>query len=230
MRLGPMRSEPMRLKADEQNAMNRSTRSPATRSMRYLGQTLSRTAAKRAVAGRGRYTDDVVLPRMLHAAFLRSPYAHARILGLKVEAARQQPGVALVLTGADLKALCTGPWIGTLSTFAGMKSAPQYAMAVERACWAGEPVAMVVARTRAEAEDAVEAIGIEWQELPAVVHAELGDNLAFRRSIDTGEVDAHFAAADLIVEESFEFGRHTAVSLEPRSLLAHYDPTTGKLR
>jgi len=232
----------MRLKADEQNAMNRSTRSPATRSMRYLGQTLSRTAAKRAVAGRGRYTDDVVLARMLHAAFLRSPYAHARILGLKVEAARQQPGVALVLTGADLKALCTGPWIGTLSTFAGMKSAPQYAMAVERACWAGEPVAMVVARTRAEAEDAVEAIGIEWQELPAVVdkhaalapgapviHAELGDNLAFRRSIDTGEVDAHFAAADLIVEESFEFGRHTAVSLEPRSLLAHYDPTTGKL-
>src|SRR5215813_8723349 len=189
MRLGPMRSEPMRLKADEQNAMNRSTNSPATRSMRYLGQTLSRTAAKRAVAGRGRYTDD---------AFLPSPYAHARILGLEVEAARQQPGVALVLTGADLKALCTGPWIGTLSTFAGMKSAPQYAMAVERACWAGEPVAMVVARTRAEAEDAVEAIGIEWQELPAVVdkhaalapgapviHAELGDNLAFRRSIDT---------------------------------------------
>ena len=80
-----------------------------------------------------------------------------------------------------------------------MKSAPQYPMAVDRACWAGEPVAMVVARTRAEAEDAAEQIVIEWQELPAVtekktaldpgtpaIHPELGDNLAFRKTIDTG--------------------------------------------
>ena len=123
-----------------------------------------------------------------------------------------------------------------------MKSAPQYPLAVDRACWVGEPVAMVVARTRAEAEDAAERILVEWQELPAVtdkktaldpktpvLHPELGDNLAFRKTIDTGAVDAAFAKADLVIEETFEFGRHTAVSLEPRTLLAAYDKATGKL-
>ena len=216
--------------------------SPFAKADSYVGRTLPRAGAKTAVAGRGRYTDDVLLPRMLHAAFVRSPYAHARILGIGVEAARRQPGVALVMTGKDLKRSCTGPWIGTLSCFPGMKSAPQYPMAVERACWVGEPVALVVARTRAEAEDAAEFVSIDWQELPAlvdkraalnreapVIHAELGDNLAFRKSIDSGEVEAAFASADIVVEDTFEFGRHTAVSLEPRAVLADYDKATGKL-
>jgi aerobic carbon-monoxide dehydrogenase large subunit len=215
---------------------------PFAKANSYVGRTLSRLGAKSAVAGRGRYTDDVDRPRLLHAAFVRSPYAHARLLDIEVEAARRQPGVALLLTGSDLKRICTGPWIGTLSCFPGMKAAPQYPLAVERTCWAGEPVALVVARTRAEAEDAAELVSIAWQELPAmvdkraalaadapVIHAELGDNLAFRKSIDTGEVETVFAGADLVVEESFEFGRHTPVSLEPRSLLADYDKTTGKL-
>ena len=122
----------------------------------YVGRTLSRAGAKRAVAGRGRYTDDFVLPRMLHAAFLRSPFAHARILGIDTAEAKRQPGVALVMTGAELAKLCTGPWVGTLTCFPGMKSAPQYPMAVDRACWVGEPVAIVLAETRAQAEDAAE--------------------------------------------------------------------------
>jgi carbon-monoxide dehydrogenase large subunit len=123
-----------------------------------------------------------------------------------------------------------------------MKTAPQYPMAVERACWQGEPVVMVIAQTRALAEDAAELIEIEWQELPAVVdketaleaktpvlHPELGDNLAFRKTIDSGGVDDAFATADIVVEETFEFGRHTAVSLEPRSLLADYNKQTERL-
>ena len=216
-------------------------RSPLDRPNSYIGRTLSRAGAKRAVAGRGRYTDDFSLPRMLHAAFLRSPFAHAKILAIDVGEAKRQPGVALIMTGAELAKLVTGPWIGTLTCFPGMKSAPQYPLAVDRACWVGEPVAMVVARTRAEAEDAAEHIQVEWQELPAVtdkataldaktpvLHAELGDNLAFRKSIDTGSVDAAFAKADLVIEETFEFGRHTAVSLEPRTLLAAYDPADGQ--
>ena len=140
----------------------------STKPNSYIGRTLSRAGAKRAVAGRGRYTDDVTLPRMLHAAFVRSPHAHARIVSIDMAEAKRQPGVALVMTGAELAKLCTGPWVGTLTCFPGMKSAPQYPMAVDRACWVGEPVAMVVARTRAEAEDAAERIVIEWQELPAV--------------------------------------------------------------
>lgn len=222
--------------------LDKSLASPFAKPNSYIGRTLSRAGARRAVAGRGRYTDDITLPRMLHAAFLRSPYAHARISAIDVVDARSQPGVAMVMTGAELAKLCTSPWVGTLTCFPGMKSAPQYPMAVDRACWVGEPVAIVVARTRAEAEDAAEHIYIEWQELPAVtdkqtaldptgpvLHPELGDNLAFHKTIDTGAVDDAFAAADLVIEETFDFGRHTAVSLEARALLAAYDKGTGKL-
>ncbi|MCH7765358.1 MAG: xanthine dehydrogenase family protein, partial [Acidobacteria bacterium] len=179
---------------------------------------------------------------MLHAAFVRSPYAHAKIVGIDGSRAAQHPGVALVMTGAELAGRCTGPWVGTLTCFEGMKSAPQYPMPVDRACWQGEPVVMVVARTRAEAEDACELVGITWQELPAateketaldadtpVIHPDLGDNLALRKVIDTGDVDGAFDAADIVIEETFEFGRHTAVSLEPRALLADYDPGTQRL-
>ena len=215
---------------------------PFDRPNSYVGRTVTRDGAKRAVAGRGRYTDDITLPRMLHAAFVRSPYAHAKILGIDTAAAKAQPGVALVMTGAELARLCTGPWVGTLTCFEGMKSAPQYPMAVDRACWHGEPVVMVVAKTRAQAEDAAEQVVIEWQELPVVadketaldpstpvLHPELGDNLAFEKIINTGDVDAVFATADHVIEETFEFGRHTAVSLEPRALIAEYDPGTKRL-
>src|SRR5262245_4999205 len=152
----------------EPNVSDKPIISTLDRPNSYVGRTLSRAGAKRAVAGRGRYTDDFSLPRMLHAAFLRSPFAHARIVSIDVSEARRQPSVALVMTGAELAKLCTGPWVGTLTCFPGMKSAPQYPLAVDRACWVGEPVAMVVARTRAEAEDAAERILVQWEELPAV--------------------------------------------------------------
>ncbi len=216
--------------------------SPFARPNSYIGRTVTRSGARRAVAGRGRFTDDISLPRMVHAAFVRSPYAHAKILNIDAEAAAGQPGVVLVMNGAELAGRCTGPWIGTLTCFEGMKSAPQYPMAVDRACWQGEPVVMVVAGSRAAAEDACELVEIAWHELPAateketaldastpVIHPDLGDNLAFEKVIDTGGVDAAFDAADIVIEETFEFGRHTAVSLETRALIADYDPGTERL-
>jgi len=215
---------------------------PFDRPNSYVGRTLSRAGAKRAVAGRGRYTDDITSPRMVHAAFVRSPYAHANIIDIDVSKAASQPGVVMTMTGAELAKRCTGPWVGILSCFEGMKSAPQYPMAVDRACWQGEPVVMVVGHTRAQAEDGAELVTIEWRELPVtieketaldpatpVIHPDLGDNLAFEKSIDSGDVDAAFDAADIIVEDIFEFGRHTAVSLEPRAVLADYDPGTERL-
>ncbi|MBT5457491.1 MAG: xanthine dehydrogenase family protein molybdopterin-binding subunit [Rhodospirillaceae bacterium] len=218
------------------------TTSPFDRPNSYVGRTLSRSGAKRAVAGRGTYTDDITLPRMLHSAFVRSPYAHARITNIDVSAAASQPGVVKTMTGAELAELCPEPWVGILSCFEGMKSAPQYPMAVDRACWQGEPVVMVVAATRAQAEDAAELVVVEYEELPAatekltaldpatpVIHPDLGDNLAFEKTIDNGDVDAAFEAADFIVEDIFDFGRHTAVSLEPRALIADYDPGTERL-
>ncbi len=215
---------------------------PLDRPNSYVGRTLARAGARRAVAGRGTYTDDISLPRMVHAAFVRSPHAHAKILRMDTGAAARAPGVVKVMTGAEIAKLCTGPWVGTLTCFPGMKSAPQYPLAVDRACWHGEPVALVIAQTRALAEDAAELVEIAWQELPAVtdketaldpktpvLHPGLGDNLAFQKTIDTGNVDAAFAAADVVVEGTFRFGRHTAVSLEPRALLADYDKHMQRL-
>jgi carbon-monoxide dehydrogenase large subunit len=215
---------------------------PLDRPNSYVGRTVSRQGARKAVAGAGQYTDDISLPRMLHAAFVRSPYAHARLTRLDVSAAKKAPGVALVMTGKELAERVTGPWLGTLTCFPGMKAAPQYPMVVDRACWQGEPVAIVVAQSRALAEDAAELIEIEWQELPAaadketaldkatpVVHPKLGDNLAFEKTIGSGDVDAAFKAADIVVEETFRFGRHTAVSLESRAILADYNKPAERL-
>ena len=108
---------------------------------------------------------------MTHVAFLRSPHAHARIVSIDTAAAKKSPGVIAVVTGAELAKVMT-PWVGVLTHLKGLKSAPQYAIAVDRACWQGEAVCAVVAKTRAQAEDACELIDIAYEELPAVVDPE----------------------------------------------------------
>jgi len=215
--------------------------SSVDRPVSYIGKSVPRPNAKRLLAGRGRYVDDVRMPRLAHAAFLRCPYAHARLASLDVAAAARAPGVIRVVTAKDLAGRYV-PWIGTLTHFKGMKSAPQHPLIAERATWQGEPVVAVVAESRALAEDAVALIDIVWEELPpltdmhtalepgaAPLHAELGDNLCFARTIDAGTVDAAFAAADCVVEESYSFARHTGVCLEPRSILADFDSAVGSL-
>ncbi|MDE1931908.1 MAG: xanthine dehydrogenase family protein, partial [Alphaproteobacteria bacterium] len=215
--------------------------SSVDRPVSYIGRSVPRPNAKRLLAGRGRYVDDVRLPRLAHVAFLRCPYAHARLVSLDVAAAARAPGVVRVVTAKDLAGRYE-PWVGTLTHFKGMKSAPQHPLVRERATWQGEPVVAVVAESRALAEDAVALIDIVWEELPPLtdmqavlepgatpLHAELGDNLCFARTIDAGTVDAAFAAADCVVEESYSFARHTGVCLEPRSIVADFDPAAGSL-
>jgi carbon-monoxide dehydrogenase large subunit len=207
----------------------------------YIGRSVTRPNAKRLLAGRGRYVTDLVLPRMLHAAFLRSPHAHARIVAIDATEALAMPGVRLVATGADLARICT-PWTGTLEHFRGMKSAPQLPLPVDEVLWAGQAVVAIVAETRAQAEDAAEAILVTFEELPGVVDidaarapgaapaaGEAGDNLCFSAKLDTGGIDAIFAGAAHVVEEEFVFGRHTAVTLEPRAIVADWDESEGKL-
>src|SRR5881275_466458 len=119
----------------------------------YIGKTVPRPNLERLLQGRGLYVSDIELPRMAHVVFLRSPHAHAKILGIDATAARRLPGVIAVVTGQELAAVIT-PWVGVLSHLKGLKSAPQSAIAVDRACWQGEAVCAVVAKTRAQAEDA----------------------------------------------------------------------------
>ena len=206
----------------------------------YIGQSVPRPNARRLLQGRGAYVDDLRSPRLAHAVFYRSPHAHARIMRLEFAAALKLPGVIGIFSGKDISRYCT-PWVGVLAHLKGIKSPPQYAVAIERVCWQGEAVAAVVAETRAQAEDALGLIEAEWEELPAVIdmeealagkeiiHKEFSDNICFRREHDTGGVDEAFARADVVVEETFDFGRHTGVCLETRSILADYNAAEHSL-
>ena len=180
----------------------------------YIGRSVPRPNLNRLTQGRGQYVSDVTLPRMAHVAFVRSPHAHARITSIAADAAKKAPGVIAVVTGAELAKVMT-PWVGVLTHLKGLKSAPQFPIAVDRACWQGEAVCAVVARTRALAEDACELVEVTYEELPAVtdpetaldaktpvIHSALADNLCFERKLDVGAVDKAFAESDAVVELS----------------------------
>src|SRR5882672_3845708 len=186
----------------------------------YIGQSVPRPGAKRLLQGRGAFVDDLRFPRLAHIAFFRSPYAHARIKKIHFEKASKAKGVLAVFDGPTVAQYCK-PWVAVLGHLKGIKSPPQHAIAIDRACSQGEAVAAVVAESRSQAEDAVALIEAEWEELPVVVdmelalqnkttiHPDLGDNICFNRELDTGGVDAAFAQADVVVEDTFHFGRHT---------------------
>ncbi|HXI08319.1 MAG: xanthine dehydrogenase family protein molybdopterin-binding subunit [Bradyrhizobium sp.] len=207
----------------------------------YIGKTVPRPNLDRLLQGRGSYVSDLELPRMAHVAFLRSPHAHAKIASIDTAAAKRMSGVIAVVTGAELAVVIT-PWVGVLSHLKGLKSAPQSALATDRVCWQGEAVAAVVATSRAAAEDAAEHVAVEYEELEAatdmrtaldlatpIIHASLGDNLAFERVHSAGEVDKAFADSDAVVEAEFIFGRHTGVTLEPRSVVADWNAGEARL-
>jgi carbon-monoxide dehydrogenase large subunit len=226
----------MKISPDQPSAL-----SALDRPNSYIGRSVPRPNLARLTQGRGQYVSDVVLPRMAHVAYLRSPHAHARIRSIATEAARQAAGVVAVVTGAELAKVIT-PWVGVLTHLKGIKSAPQHAIAVERACWQGEAVCAVVARTRAEAEDACALIDVDYEALSAVtdpetaldpatpvIHPELADNLTFERSLVAGDPDNGFAEADAIAEATFVFGRHTGVTNEPRAIVADWNPGERRL-
>ena len=207
----------------------------------YIGKSIPRANAKRLLQGRGTYTDDLRFPRLAHIVYFRSPHAHARIVTLDLSKAKKSRGVIAVFDGRAVAEFCT-PWVAVLGHLKGIKSAPQHAIAIERACWQGEAVAAIVAETRAQAEDALQLVEAEWEELPVLtdmelaldpatpaIHPDLGDNLCFHRELDVGTVDEVFKNADVVVEETYHFGRHTGVTLEGRSIVADYNPAQHTL-
>ena len=206
-----------------------------------IGTSAARPDLRRLLAGRGRYLDDISLPRMAHVAFVRSPYAHARILKIDATEAATMPGVVAVVTGSQLAEFCE-PWVGVLDHLHGLKSPPQHALAVDRACWQGEAVVAVVASSRVLAEDAANLVEVDWEELPLAtnmtaalesgappIHPDLGDNLAWRNEIVAGDPAARLAEADVTVEETFRLNGQTAVSLETRGLIADFNPADASL-
>ncbi|HYU16008.1 MAG TPA: xanthine dehydrogenase family protein molybdopterin-binding subunit, partial [Candidatus Acidoferrum sp.] len=202
---------------------------------RTVGQPVKRVEDGRLLVGQGRFVDDLHLPRMVHAAFVRSPHAHALIRGVDVRRAAALRGVVAVLTAEEAARLCR-PWRGILTDYTGMKSALQYPLALDRVRYVGEPVVAIAAPDRYLAEDACDLVEIDYEPLPPVVdpeaamlpdapviHEELGDNIIYRGGFDKGEVDQAFARAHRVYRDRFVIGRQTCVALEPRSLVAAYE-------
>src|SRR5436309_3158548 len=206
--------------------------------MPHVGAPLKRPDDPRLLTGRGRYVDDITLPRMVHVAFVRSPHAHAAVERVDVEASRRSPGVVAILTGADAARLCK-PYRGILQHYRGMKTAAMLPLAVERVRCVGEPVVAIAAETAAAAHDATARVNVTYAPLPAaltpdsttapLIHPELGDNLIYETRLSGGDPDAAFAAAPSVFKRRFTTGRHTGVPMEPRGLVADFEPATRAL-
>jgi carbon-monoxide dehydrogenase large subunit len=216
---------------------------------KYLGAAVRRREDPRFLQGNGRFIDDVTVPGLLHAAFLRSPHAHARIARLATKAARAMPGVTGVYTFTDLEPSLTPlpvfgappPGLAAAVRF-DLRQAPQYALCRDRARYVGEIVAMVVADDRARAEDALERIEVEWEPLPtvvdmvaaaepgsALVHPEWETNVAVGFHHAVGDADRAFAAAEAVFTETFAIQRYVGMPLEGRGVVAQWDRRDGTL-
>ncbi len=206
-----------------------------------IGARIPRRELKRLLSGHGCYIDDIKLPRMLHACFVRSPHPHARLVSLDVMPAKCAAGVAAVFTASEINPKCEA-FVGVALHRPGHRSASQHLMAAERAVWQGQPVAIVVGESRAEAEDAAELVTAEWEPLAVVgnqaaaiapgapvIHAELGDNVAFDFCLEKGDPAKAFTDADIVIEEELRFERQMAMTLETRGLIADFNPADGSL-
>lgn len=206
----------------------------------WVGRPLKRREDPELLTGRGRYIADIVRPGMLHAAFVRSPYPHARVRSIDTSRAMALEGVHAVLTAVELPD-GLGPQPCT-HLFAGQRATPYYALARERVRYAGEPVAIVVADSPHLAEDGVEEVEVDWEPLDSVgsVEAALAegapllyddwpDNVAAVFEQEKGDVDAAFASADVVVSEQVRIQRQFGCSLETRGVVAEWDPFGDEL-
>src|SRR5450631_1003661 len=198
----------------------------------WCGQSVERVEDAALLTGRGRFIDDLgVKPGTLHAAILRSPHAHARIVAIRTEAARDAPGVAAVLTAKDITAL-------SASLVVGVKAPIEcWPIAVERARYVGEPIAVVIATSRYLAEDALDLIEVDYDPLPAIVdplaaldpaqpilHDGLRSNVASERSFRYGDPERAFADAARRVSVTIRYPRNSCTPIETYGLVAEYDP------
>jgi carbon-monoxide dehydrogenase large subunit len=207
----------------------------------HVGSSPKRADDPRILTGRGRYVDDFAPARSVHLAIVRSPHAHARITGMRLDGVRRAAGVAAVLTGEDTQKLCA-PCRGILMHYTGMKTGAMLPLAVERVRYAGEPVVAIAGESRALAEDAAALVRVDYDLLPAVlspeaavapgapsIHPELGDNVIYETRLAGGDAARGLAGAARVWRRRFTTGRHTGVSMEPRGLLADFEPATRSL-
>ena len=219
----------------------------ATDERSWVGRRVPRQEDARLVTGTGTFADDVAPPGTLHTAILRSPHAHARILGVDTTRARAMPGVAAAIAGEEAKAHWSP--LGANFEIPGMQLPTAYGLAVGKVVYEGEPVAAVAAESRYLAEDALEAIEVAYEPLEPVlefdasdcgwadagaarrplVYDEWTDNVQFTWDFAFGDVAGAFEAADVVVRERVAVHRYGAMPLEPRAVVAEFDPGTRAL-
>jgi carbon-monoxide dehydrogenase large subunit len=204
-----------------------------------FGARVRRKEDGRFVTGRGQYVSDVELPRMLHVAFVRSVYAHARIRAVDAAAAKTSPGVIAVATGADpdiaRRRICAR------SALPSYVETEQPILAWPEARFAGEAVAAIIAADRYAAEDAAALVTVDYEPLPAavdviearggaaIVHAAAPDNVLLSRRFESGQVEATLAASAVVIERTFRTNRQTAAPIEGRGGVADWNAAAGKL-
>jgi carbon-monoxide dehydrogenase large subunit len=206
---------------------------------RVTGTSVRRVEDRRLLTGRGRYVDDVRLPGMLHAAFVRSQHAHARVLAVDAAEARAVPGVHAVLTDTDLRAVAADL---DPTQMPNLVAPTHPALARDKVRFVGEPVAVVIADSRYVAEDAAALVDVTYEPLPALVdmddamqdgapllYDDIGTNVVHRSHHTYGDPAATFAAAPRVVSERFFQHRHANVPMEGRGGVASYSPGDGLL-
>jgi len=206
---------------------------------KWVGQKFKRIEDPRLVQGISHYTDDIRLPNTLHCALVRSPHAHARVVSIDAEAAKAAPGVVLVVTSADLANLGMVPCAIAMPD---LKVPAHPVLAKDRVRYVGEPVVAVVAEDAYRARDAAELVNVEYEPLPAVIDMEkalaqgatliyddFGTNQAFTHSAKSGDIEAAYKQADLVVRERFLNQRLAPMAMEPRAVLAEFLPGEKRL-
>ena len=202
----------------------------------WIGKDVPRLEDPRLLTGRANYTDDVRLPGMAHAAVLRSPQAHARIVRIDTSRARALPGVFAVITGEDAKELSN-----PLPRFCA-EEVVEYALAVDKVRYAGEAVAAVAAVDRYTAEDAAALIDVEYAALPVLtdpmeamkpgapkVHDTLVSNLVFEKTMTFGDVAGAFASAHRVIRRRLRWHRASAQPLETAGAVCRFNPASGRM-
>ena len=208
----------------------------------YVGLSTRSKEGPRHVTGRGQYTDDFTEPGMLQAVFIRSPHAHARILGVDAEAAKSRQDVFAVVTPEDMKR-DTKPFRPGRYAAGLKKPVEEYAGAVDKVRYVGEPVGAIAARDRSTAEDVLESITVDYEILPAIsdvhqpmagenpslIYEELGSNVAWQGSLEYGDTETAFRQADRVVRENLKIHRYSSTPLEPLACIASFDRFSKKL-
>src|SRR5687768_4217738 len=207
---------------------------------RLFGKSVKRREDPRFITGKGHYTDDLKLPGMTWAAFVRSPHAHARIRSIDTGRAAKHPGVVAVFTGKDMTGVNSLPcgWL-----LPDLKVPPHMPLISDVTRHVGDPVAVVIAETQDAALDAAELVQVDWEVLPSVtstekatakgspqLHAVAPDNIAFKWQIgDADATAAAFKTAAVVVGKRIINQRLVANAMEPRACVARYEDATGEL-